>query len=456
MENSKITESILNLTSTDTLKKLNFVQGDDSEIYTADGTKLTVKTDTHPTQYQKDDGSIIFASDIIASHYYLDHTDENLEEIYTLFKQNYDSFCQRLADTEKKRKEEAEKAEQLRIQIERLQREEESHRLEEERKQREIEEIQLRIQQERDKFQAELAKHLKNKQVYPSKERIELNDAATKQLFSLSESFYKKMLTGIGVLLTERSKSKKKEEIDSAFNLSNQKGYNDQVPPGEYDRAVLNYLCTEFLNGNRYVTFQMIQRGISGKVGKNSVEHKLNKNQAAAIEKSLAKLMFTNYKPQNCTNDAYKKLNYGEISIIKSAILPACIVRATINGQQIDAVYLDRISPLYHSANMKNQILRYPADLLDVPNQNNTPLVISLKNYCVRRVVECKHHKLTPTLTLNDIFDKCRIKNATKLVKHRARDIIDKLFAHLKSKDFIKSYEWRKNGGKFDAITFTF
>lgn len=87
------------------------------------------------------------------------------------------------------------------------------------------------------------------------------------------------MLTGTGVLLTERSKSKKKEEIDSAFNIFSQNGYNDQVPPGKYDRSVLNYLCTKFLNGNRYVTFQMIQRGISSKVGKNSVEHKLNIKQ---------------------------------------------------------------------------------------------------------------------------------------------------------------------------------
>lgn len=449
MENPKITEAILNLTSTDVLKKLNFIQGDNSEIYTEDGTKLTVKTDTHPTEYQKNDGTTIFAADIIASHYHLDKTDENIQKIYTLFKQNYDSFYQCIAAEEKKRQEETEKSEQLRRQAEILQREEEQ-------KQRELDQIQLHIQQEQEKLQAELAKHLKNKQVYPAKERIELNDAATKQLFSLSDGFYRKMLAGNGVLLTERSKSKKKEKIDSAFNLFNQKGYNDQVPPGEYDRAVLNYLCTEFLNGNRYVTFQMIQRGISGKVGKANVEHKLNKNQVAAIEKSLAKLMFTDYKPQNCTNDAYKKLNYGEIQITKSAILPACIVRATINGQQIDAVYLDRISPLYHSANMKNQILRYPADLLDVPNQNNTPLVIAIKNYCVRRVVECKQHKLTPTLTLNDIFDKCRIKNAAKLVKQRARDTIDKLFAHLKSQGFIKSYEWRKNGGKFDAITFNF
>ena len=447
MENPKITESILNFTTTETLKKLNFIQGDDFEVYTENGTKLTVKNDTHPTQYQKDDGSIIFASDIIASRYNLDKTDENLEKIYQTFNQNYNALCQRLDAEEKKRKEAAEKAEQLRLQAEKLQREEEQ-------RQREIDEIQLQLKKEQEKFQAEMAKHLQNKQVYPAKERIELNDAATKLLFSLSEGFYKKMLTGTGVLVTERSKSKKKEEIESAFNLFNQNGYNDQVPPGEYDRAVLSYLCSEFLNGNRYVTFQMIQRGISGKVGKTSVEHKLNKNQATAIERSLSKLMFTLYQPQNSTNDAYKKLNYGEIPIIKSALLPACIVRSTINGKQIDAVYLDRISPLYHSANIKNQILRYPADLLDVPNQNNTPLVISIKNYCVRRVVECKQHKMTPTITLHDIFEKCRI--STRKDKEHARKTIDKIFSHLQSKGFINSYEWRKKDGKFDAVTFTF
>lgn len=115
---------------------------------------------------------------------------------------------------------------------------------------------------------------------------------------------------------------------------------------------------------------------------------------------------------------------------------------------------MDRISPLYHSANAKNQILRYPADLLDVPNQHNSYLTVSIKNYCVRRVVECILHKMTHTLTLDDIFTKCRIINASKRTKQHARDTIDDTFAHLQAKGVIKSYEWRKNGGKFDAITF--
>lgn len=317
--------------------------------------------------------------------------------------------------------------------------------------------IEKVLMEEQEKLKAEIAKHLENKQIYPAKERIELNDAATKQLFSFSDNFYKNLLAGTGVLVKERAaKGKDKEEVDSAFYISNKEGYENFTPFGEYERAILNYLCTEFLKGNRYVTFAMIQRGISGKIGKQDLQNNISESQAEELEKALSKLMFTNYRPHQKTNDAMKELKYSEIEIKVSAILPACIVRATINGQQIDAVYIDRISPLYHLANAKNQILRYPADLLDVPNQNNTPLVIALKNYCVRRVAECKQHKMTPTLTLDDIFTKCRIADTSRKTKLDARKTIDKLFAHLQKKGFIKSYDWRKKDGKFDAVTFTY
>ena len=309
--------------------------------------------------------------------------------------------------------------------------------------------------EEQEKMKAEIAKHLENKQIYPAKERIELNDATTKQLFTFSDNFYKEMLAGTGVLTNERAETKKREEIESAFYISNKEGYTNDTPFGEYERAILNYLCTEFLKGNRYVTFRMIQRGISGKVGKRNLRNNLSETQAAELQKALEKLMFTNYRPHKKTNDALKELKYGEVKIETSAILPACIVKATINGEEVKAVYMDRVSPFYHLANMKNQILRYPADLLDVPNQNNTPLTIAIKNYCVRRVVECKQHKMTPTLTLEDIFKKCRISDDRK-AKERAREVINKLFAHLQAKKFIKSYEWRKKDNKFDAVTFKF
>jgi hypothetical protein len=81
---------------------------------------------------------------------------------------------------------------------------------------------------------------------------------------------------------------------------------------------------------------------------------------------------------------------------------------------------------------------------------------IAIKNYTVRRVIESIQHQMTPTITLDDVFTKCRINNATKLVKQRARETIDKIFSHLQSKAAISSFQWRKNDGKFDAVTFTY
>jgi hypothetical protein len=461
-ENTQFTESILNSTTLEILKALNFVQGNASVVYTADGTKLTVKADSHPSQYLKDDGTVIFASDIIAKHYHIDKTAETIEQIYTRFKHDYDYFYQRRTYEEKRRKEDAENAEFLRRQVEQQQREEQLRKADEDR-QRSI------IQAEREKAAKIALQHLENKQVYPNRIRIDANDVATKSIFSLNKQQFLSMLhdTNNWRWITERNKTKKKEQIQSNFKLFNINGYINETPPDEYDRAVLSYLSSEFLKGNRYVTFQMIQRGISGKVGKSNVEYKLNKNQAEHIEKSVLKLMGTLYKIDADTKDAYQKLNYDADKVFSSkietsALLPACIVTSTINGQEVKAVFMDRLSPLYLNADMKNQILRFPAILLDVQGQNNTPLVVALKNYCVRRVVEIIQHKMPPTLTLNDIFEKCRnadgirIKNTSNKDKQRARDYIDKIFAHLQDIGYIDSYEWRKTGGKFDAVTFHF
>lgn len=449
MTSQEIAVAMLNSVSTSDLQNLGIIQSEvgDNVFYDRNGTKLTVVNDSHPTQYQKDDGTIIFASDIIANYYNLDKTEEFISDINAAFIADMEEFHR----AERRRKQEQEEQERLQAERERQERYE---REEQERLQREREHQERILKEEQERLQRELAKHLENKQFQPAKDLLALNDATTKTLFDLPNNFFKNTMLekGTGVLVQERNKTKKKEELQSAFKLFNADKTID--PPNEYDRAVLNYLCTEYLNGNRYITFAIIQRGISGKTGRIDWNHGTSEQQAAEIEKSVSKLMSTEFKPHDDTNKVYDKLNYAKINIRKSSLLPACIVRATINGQEVDAVYMDRISPLYQLSNVKNQILRFPIDLLDVPNQNSTPLVIVLKNYCVRRVVECIKHKMTQTLTLDDIFRHCRITKNDRKAKENARNTIDKTFAHLQKKGVIKSYEWRKKDGKFDAITF--
>ena len=172
---------------------------------------------------------------------------------------------------------------------------------------------------------------------------------------------------------------------------------------------------------------------------------------------AIDKLMFTAYDPDII--DAFEKLNYDDGTaekIVKAPLLPCKRGEKTINGQKADVIYFTDESPLLKIAQLKNQILRYDVSLLDVPNQNNTPLVISIKNYILRRVVEIKKHKMTPALTFDDIFKKARITGKDNKAKSRAREYIEEFFKHLQTKGVIKSFEWSKKRNKFYGVSFTF
>lgn len=294
-------------------------------------------------------------------------------------------------------------------------------------------------------------------QLYPQPVRIELNDKATKVLFSRSDKSYANLMQGNKFGIIEKKHHKKKGELVSHYQLQNENGYTNIAPLGEYERDVLNVCNTEWQAGNRYITYSQIQRALSGKTGKDADKARTYKNQFAEITNAIDKLMCTLYDPEIL--EVYEELNYeGAEKILKAPILPCKRVLKIIGGKKIELVeFLDE-SPLAKQAKSKGQILTYDVSLLDVPNQNNTRLVIELKNYSLRRVVECIKHsrQMKPILTLDDIFAKCRIKNASRKAKLDARECLDKLFAHLQEKGFIKSYEWTKKGNKFYSIKFTF
>ena len=293
--------------------------------------------------------------------------------------------------------------------------------------------------------------------LYPQPVRIELNDKATKILFSRSAKSYANLMKGKKFGIIEKKHHKKKGELVSHYQLQNENGYTNIAPLGEYERDVLNVCNTEWQAGNRYITYSQIQRALSGKTGKDADKARTYKNQFAEITSAIDKLMCTLFDPEIL--EVYEELNYeGAEKILKAPILPCKRVLKVIGGKKIELVeFLDE-SPLAKQAKSKGQILTYDVSLLDVPNQNNTRLVIELKNYSLRRVVECIKHsrQMKPILTLDDIFEKCHIKDATKRTKQHARETLDTFFAHLQEKGFIKSYEWTKKGNKFYSIKFSF
>ena len=299
----------------------------------------------------------------------------------------------------------------------------------------------------------------KNIQLYPSKVRIVPNCKLAKVTANRSEKQYDKLLAGKRQGVIEKKNHKKHGEIISDYFIVNAKGYDGTEPLNFFDYSVLSVCISEMENGNMCTTPAVILRGLTGKTtGASGGTHNgaINPDQRNAIMASVTKLMGTVIKIDN--SEVNKKLGYndGKPEIITDTILPCRFITSLINGQPAeDTIFFDRQSPIFTTADQRNQIIRYDTELLDVPNQNNTPLVITIKNYVILRIFEIKLHKMTPTITLADIFKKARIEKSYEKTR-QAKETISKFLEHLQEKAVIKSFNWNKSGTKIISVSFTF
>ena len=294
-----------------------------------------------------------------------------------------------------------------------------------------------------------------NIQLYPAKVRVVPNVKLIKNISKLSAESYQDMLNGGNGGIIEKRNHKKFGDVITTYKIVNADGYDDESPLTELDAAILSACISEQKVGNENTTSAIILRALTGKVGKHDAEPKAN--QREAILHSVTKLMQTIIDID--LSEANKALGYnnGKPQQLRAPILPCEFVTIEINGLLVnDVIHFYRESPIMTIAEQRNQILRYNTELLDVPGQNNTPLVIVLKNYIMRRIAEIKLHNMLPTFTFDDIFKRARIFDANKHVKFDARNTVEKFFAHLQKKATVKNFELVKKGNQIHAVTFTF
>ena len=302
----------------------------------------------------------------------------------------------------------------------------------------------------------------KKVQLYPAKVRVVPNCKLAKVTANRTNEQYVDLLSGKkngGIL--EKKKSKKHGDLISTYTITNADGYDGTDPLSFFDYSVLSVCDSTIAEGNDCITFAMILRGLTGKTTENG-NGNLHADQRDAIFNSVLKLMQTTIKID--LSDVNKELGYEGEKTIHRQILSAHIETTKINGQVVeDVVYFHKDdngevikSPFFEVADQRNQIIRYDTELLDVPNQNNTPLVITIKNYVILRIMEIIKHKMTPTITLADIFKKARITDKPNYLKQRAREYVDEFLKHLQEKSVIKSFQWTKKGNKFYGVSFTF
>lgn len=303
-----------------------------------------------------------------------------------------------------------------------------------------------------------------NVQIYPAKFRIDTNDKFTETIFHLTPEQFATMQNGKWRGFKEKKNHKvgKNKFIDivSPYRLFTN-GFVNNEPLDEYDRAVLSVFNANWYLGNRFLTPAIIYRGVTGKVNDKSGDSKPSINQLARIMKSVNKLMTTIVSSD--ISEVCENLNYNDGTPLKFSanLIYAKYITATINGQETTIIELMEEPILFKIARLKGkkgrgQLLTYDAAFLDVPNQKNTEMNVALKNYSMQRIQEIILHQMTPTLTFNDIFDKCRITQKSKKNKFDARQTIITFLEHLREVGVIDSFELIKHGNSFDKITFTY
>ena len=220
-----------------------------------------------------------------------------------------------------------------------------------------------------------------------------------------------------------------------------------------FDGEVLDACISIQANGGKFTTIDHIYRLMIGSTNSNKQP---NPKMETFLKSSLDRLLFC--KVRIDLTEACKRLGYncGKPVIEHNSLIPGkYIENIKVNGKLTTVIKFYEPSPLFKIAETKNgQILSYNADILDAPLYN-TPDVIVIKNYIIRRVLECLAHKqMRNIITFKDIFEKTHLFNLSKVQRHRFYDYIRIIFDHLVNKNAIQSYQFVKKDGYFYSIHF--
>ena len=276
------------------------------------------------------------------------------------------------------------------------------------------------------------------------------NDKLTKNLFNLpANEYYDTIQKGISIAVTEIISRGKK--IQTHFKLNGGGFAALKRPLNEFDRAIFDVCNSAREEGFFGLTRDSLFRALT-----SSSHRSPRPNQAAAIIESLKRLMTVIEIDFSHTRDKIPKYQAVKPKLI-SPILPCIILdNVSVNGQLTSLIKFTDESPLMTIARIKKQIITSPVALRDITNQNNTPLVIMIKSYVIRRVLEIILHSLTPTITLADIFKHCDLTDADRFQQRNARKIILDIMENLKYEGTIKSFKFTKKDGSYYSITITF
>ena len=286
------------------------------------------------------------------------------------------------------------------------------------------------------------------------------NDKTRKTTFNFMPSD-SKMSKKVTLNLNETSLKNKKKGVISSVDVVTkinifypENAILDRPPLKPFDGEVLDSCISIQAAGNQFTTIDTIYRCMIGSSDKRKQPSPIMER---VIKLALDKLLFC--KVRIDLTDACKRLGYnkGKPVILHNSFIPGFYVEnVEVNGKLTTVIEFYEPSPLFKIAKIKNgQIISYPTSLLDTPVYN-TPDIIVIKNYMLRRIWESIMHKqMRHILTFKDIFEKAQIFNLSKLKRNRLCQQIKEILDFWVEQGFLQSYEFvKKNRTIYYSIHF--
>lgn len=279
-------------------------------------------------------------------------------------------------------------------------------------------------------------------------------DKLSNDLFKLPAEFYARILNGESMKIKERFKDNGKE-VFTEYWLKLAGGFLDKSPLEPFHREVLFAFLSAYEQDYDTVTFKMTFNTLTG-----TDKSHMCKNQFEALNEAVKKLQSIRITIDATTlfeAEPKYKARYGKGSAkLTGYLLPCEIVEAEINGREKTlAVKLLGESPLMRLAKAKAQIVSYDNAPLAIFKQFNTPLVMTIKNWLLRRIHTTKSERrkrgLNPSILFSTLYAECGIKDKP-LEKKRSRERIFEILDAFKIKGVIAGYSVEREGNNYRSI----
>lgn len=218
-------------------------------------------------------------------------------------------------------------------------------------------------------------------------------------------------------------------------------------PITEFDRLVHDAVTSLYRAGNYIITPPMINSVMSGRDKIKATQERIESIRES-VERMRRTRLYIDY-----TNEEEMLGKEVKKRTLNSNLLSCDELEVKLNNEVVNAYKLLRQPILFEYANRKKQIISTPINLLNAPI-NNTPDVMVLKAYMIRRIEQMKNpnNKLSNAILYETIYKQIGKIEASKQIKSKIKKQIKVLLDYFKETGFIKEYKESKRGKIFHSI----